>query len=351
MTLAPGTKLGTYEIIEPLGAGGMGEVYRARDAKLKRDVAIKILPEEFSKDPERVSRFQREAEALAALSHQNIAAIYDLQQSDATRFLVLELVEGDTLAEILSKRGALPIDETLQIAKQICEALEAAHEKGIVHRDLKPANVKVMADGKVKVLDFGLAKAVESAPVSSALSNSPTLTMAATNVGVIMGTAAYMSPEQAKGRAVDKRADIFAFGCVLYEMLTGRQTFEGDDVPELLGAALKIDPDWSRLPNETPRAIHRLLRRALKKDPRQRLGDIRDARIEIEEAESEEPVASAPASAVIATSRWRRMLPWAVAVAAVLIGVVGVLAPWRVPCRSLPKSLGSAWTWAPTVCS
>jgi serine/threonine protein kinase/Tol biopolymer transport system component len=329
MTLAPGTRLGTYEIVEPLGAGGMGEVYRARDAKLKRDVAIKILPEEFSKDPERVSRFQREAEALAALSHQNIAAIYDLQQSDTTRFLVLELVEGDTLADVLSKRGALPVDEALQIAKQICEALEAAHEKGIVHRDLKPANVKVMADGKVKVLDFGLAKAVESAPVSSALSNSPTLTMAATNAGVILGTAAYMSPEQAKGRAVDKRADIFAFGCLLYEMVTGRKAFEGDDVHEILGAVLKIDPDWSRLPNGTPRAIHRLLRRALKKDPRQRLGDIRDARIEIEEAENEEPVALAPAPVLTGQSPWHRMLPWTVAVAAVVVGIVGALAPWR----------------------
>src|SRR5437879_5973062 len=183
----------------------MGEVYRARDTKLKRDVAIKILPDEFSRDPERVARFQREAEALAALNHQNIAGIYDLQQSGTTRLLVLELVEGDTLADTLRKRGALPVDEVLLIAKQICDALEAAHEKGIVHRDLKPANVKIMSDGKVKVLDFGLAKALETAPRNPSFSNSPTISMAATNAGIILGTAAYMSPEQAKGRPVDRR--------------------------------------------------------------------------------------------------------------------------------------------------
>src|SRR5437867_1980103 len=244
----------------------MGEVYRARDTKLKRDVAIKILPDEFSRDPERVSRFQREAEALAALNHQNIAGIYDLQQSGTTRFLVLEFVEGDTLADILRKRGALPLDETLHIAKQICEALEAAHEKGIVHRDLKPANIKVMPDGKVKVLDFGLAKAMEPNAANATLSNSPTLSVAATNAGIILGTAAYMSPEQARGRTVDRRTDIFAFGCVLYEMLTGRAAFDGDDVQDILGAILKSEPDWPRLHAETPSDVRKPLRRCPEKN-------------------------------------------------------------------------------------
>src|SRR5579883_1441878 len=222
MRLTIGTQLGSYEITGLLGKGGMGEVYRARDVKLKREVAIKVLPEEFSCDSDRVSRFQREAEALDALNHQNIGAIYDLQYIENTRFLILELVEGETLADVIDKRGALPLDEALDIGKQICEALEAAHERGIVHRDLKPANVKVLPNGKVKVLDFGLAKASASTRAEPALSNSPTLSIAATNAGIILGTAAYMSPEQAKGRSVDRRTDIFAFGCVLYEMLTGR---------------------------------------------------------------------------------------------------------------------------------
>ena len=208
----------------------MGEVYRAHDTTLKRDVAIKTLPAEFSHDPDRLSRFQREAEVLASLNHPNIAAIYGLEEVAGNRCLILELVEGDTLADAIVTRGALPLAEALRIARQICDALEAAHDKGIVHRDLKPANVKVMPDGTVKVLDFGLAKAFDSAPVTSALSMSPTMGVTATHAGVILGTAAYMSPEQAKGRAVDRRSDIFAFGCVLYEMLTGRQTFGGEDV-------------------------------------------------------------------------------------------------------------------------
>src|SRR6476620_7742584 len=248
MSLQIGQQLGSYQIMSLIGKGGMGEVYRAKDTKLKRDVAIKILPEEFSRDTDRVSRFQREAESLAALNHQNIAAIYDLQQSDATRFLILEFVEGDTLADILKKRGALPVDEALQIAKQICEALEAAHEKGSIHRDLKPANVKITPDGKVKVLDFGLAKAFETEASKANLSQSPTLSMAATNAGVILGTAAYMSPEQAKGRTVDKRTDIFAFGCVLYEMLTGHPAFDGEDVGEILARVIEREPDWPLLP-------------------------------------------------------------------------------------------------------
>src|SRR5262245_31549221 len=245
MSLQVGEKLGSYEITSLLGKGGMGEVYRAHDSKLKRDVAIKALPEEFSRDHDRVSRFQREAEVLASLNHSNIASIYDLQEANESRFLIMELVEGETLAERIS-RGPLPIDEALNIAKQICEALEAAHEKGIIHRDLKPGNVKILSDGKVKVLDFGLAKAVENSPANAALSHSPTLSMAATNAGLILGTAAYMSPEQAKGRMVDKRTDIFSFGCVLYEMLTGRPPFDGEDVTEILARVVTAEADWSR---------------------------------------------------------------------------------------------------------
>src|SRR5438093_6601276 len=225
MALTIGTQLGSYEITALLGKGGMGEVYRAHDTRLKRDVAIKILPEEFSRDHDRLSRFQREAEALASLNHTNIAAIHDVQESQGARFLVLELVEGETLADRIAC-GPLPVEEVLGIARQICEALEAAHEKGITHRDLKPANIKLTPDGKVKVLDFGLAKALEPSPSArgqgEGLSHSPTLSMAATNAGMILGTAAYMAPEQAKGKAVDRRADIWAFGVVLYEMLTGR---------------------------------------------------------------------------------------------------------------------------------
>src|SRR5262245_3793746 len=215
-----GTKLGHYEITTHLGSGGMGDVYQATDTKLGRSVAIKFLPEAFSHDTERVARFQREARVLASLNHSNIAAIYGLEESSERRFLVMELVAGETLAERI-KRGAIPLDESLEIAKQICEALESAHEKGIVHRDLKPANVKVTPDGKVKVLDFGLAKAYEREQTNAALSNSPTISMAATNAGLILGTAAYMSPEQARGRTLDKRTDLWSLGCVLYEMLTG----------------------------------------------------------------------------------------------------------------------------------
>src|SRR5262244_2347818 len=225
MALTIGTQLGSHEITALLGKGGMGEVYRARALKLKREVAIKILPDEFSRDADRVSRFQREAEVLASLNHPNIAAIYDLQEADGAQFLVLELVEGETLAERIA-RGPIPVEEALNIAKSICAALEAAHESGIIHRDLKPANVKVTPDGKVKVLDFGLAKAMDNAPASATLSNSPTM-LSGSMGGIILGTAAYMSPEQAKGRVVDRRTDIFAFGCVVYEMLAGRPAFEG----------------------------------------------------------------------------------------------------------------------------
>jgi Tol biopolymer transport system component len=276
-----GSKIGLYEITALLGKGGMGEVYRGRDTKLKRDVAIKILPEEFSRDADRVSRFQREAEVLAALNHPNIGAIYDLQETESARFLVLELVDGETLAERI-ERGPIPIDEALPIAKSICEALEAAHEQGIVHRDLKPANVKVTPDGKVKVLDFGLAKAIEQSP-ATILSHSPTLiSVAASNQGMILGTAAYMSPEQAKGKSVDKRADIWAFGVVLYEMLTGRMLFSGETVSETMAFVMTKEPDWNSLPAATPAHIRELLRRCLVKDPRNRIRDIGDVRIALE---------------------------------------------------------------------
>jgi serine/threonine-protein kinase len=272
MALTIGTQLGSHEITALIGKGGMGEVYRARDLKLKREVAIKILPEEFARDPERISRFQREAELLASLNHPNIAAIYDVEEASNSRFLVLELVEGDTLADRL-RRGPLPMDEALHIAKSICEALEAAHEKGVIHRDLKPGNVKVTPDGKVKVLDFGLAKALEGSPANTTMSNSPTLTMAGTNAGVILGTAAYMSPERAKGRSVDRRTDIFAFGCVLYEMLTGKRAFEGDDISDTLASVLRAEPDWNALPQGLPPTARTLIQGCLTKDRGRRIPD------------------------------------------------------------------------------
>src|SRR5262249_46155626 len=235
----------------------MGVVFRALDTKLQREVALKLLPDHFADDPERLARFQREAQVLASLNHPNIAQIHGLEDSTGQTCIVMELVEGETLQERL-KRGPIPVDEALAIAKQICEALEAAHEKGIVHRDLKPANIKLTKDGAVKVLDFGLARMREGEGAATNLSNSPTLMSGASTPGMIMGTVAYMSPEQAKGRLVDRRTDIFAFGCVLYEMLTGRATFEGDEVTEILGRVVTAEPDWSRMPAETPEAIHRL---------------------------------------------------------------------------------------------
>src|ERR1700694_2939147 len=243
MALTSGTRLGSYEVLAQIGAGGMGEVYRARDSKLGRDVAIKVLPANFVNDPERLSRFQREARMLAALNHANIATIYGLEQSGGVHCLVMELVSGETLAERV-KAGPVGIEEALKIAVQIAEALEAAHEKSIIHRDLKPANVKVSPEGKVKVLDFGLAKAFAGDAANDDPSNSPTLSAAATMQGMILGTAAYMSPEQARGKPVDKRTDIWAFGCVLYELLTGRQAFHGDTLSDMIGSILEREPDW-----------------------------------------------------------------------------------------------------------
>ena len=329
MPLTPGARLGPYEIVAAVGAGGMGEVYRARDVRLQRDVAIKVLPEGFALDPERLARFQREAQVLASLNHPHIAHVYGLEDDPVdvspgaaagiasarvpTCALVMELVEGPTLAERL-RGGAIPIDEALAIARQIADALEAAHERGIVHRDLKPANIKLTPAGVVKVLDFGLAKALDSAYPERgwelsppALANSPTMTSpAATLRGVILGTAAYMSPEQARGKLVDKRADIWAFGVVLYEMLAGRRLFAGQTVSDVLAEVLKTEPDWKALPPETPPRVSRLLVRCLQRDPRQRLRDVGDARIELDEIDPPrtgvEPAASRrlPAMIVVA---------------------------------------------------
>jgi serine/threonine-protein kinase len=289
MALGAGARLGPYEIQSAIGAGGMGEVYRARDSRLKRDVALKILPESFATDPERLARFQREAEVLASLNHSNIAQIYGIEESNGTRALVMELVEGETLADRIA-RGAIPLDEALPIAKQIAEALEIAHEQGIIHRDLKPANIKVRPDGTVKVLDFGLAKLTQSngldAPhVSSALSMSPTITSPAmTGVGVLLGTAAYMSPEQAKGKPTDKRSDIWGFGCVLFEMLTGRQAFAADNVAAVLARVIEREPDWRILPASLPPRVSELLRLCLEKNPTRRRQAAGDVRIDLERA-------------------------------------------------------------------
>jgi Tol biopolymer transport system component len=327
MALAAGTKIGSYEVVAQIGAGGMGEVYRARDGKLGRDVAIKVLPANFVNDPERLSRFQREARMLAALNHANIATIYGLEQSGGVTCLVMELVSGETLAERV-KAGPPGIEEALKIAVQIAEALEAAHEKSIIHRDLKPANVKVTPEGKVKVLDFGLAKAFAGDAAIDDPSNSPTLSAAATMQGVILGTAAYMSPEQARGKACDKRTDIWAFGCVLYELLTGKQAFQGESTTEILAAVLRGEPDWQVLPASTPVKVRDLLGRCLQKDLRRRLHDAADARIEIEEALTA-PAMPEPAAGVKGIrSLGRRGL--ILGVGALLLGaVVTGLAIWN----------------------
>ena len=272
MALEADSRLGVFEVTGRLGEGGMGVVYRATDTTLDRDVALKVLPDAFAEDEERLARFEREAKVLASLNHPNIAQIHGLEQSGDVRALVLELVEGPTLQDRIAQ-GPIPLDEALPIARQIAEALEAAHEQGIIHRDLKPANVKVKADGTVKVLDFGLAKALQPELSDLDAANSPTMTMtaAATKMGVIMGTAAYMSPEQARGKTVDKRADIWAFGVVLFEMLTGRQAFGGTDISETLASVLKTDLDWHELPATTPLAIRKLLRRCVERDRKNRL--------------------------------------------------------------------------------
>ena len=285
MPLQPGTTLGPYSVTAKIGAGGMGEVWQARDTKLDREVALKVLPEAFTSDPDRLARFEREAKVLASLNHPNIGSIYGLEEADGIRALVLELVEGPTLADRITQ-GPIPIDEALPIAKQIAEALEAAHERGVIHRDLKPANIKVKDDGTVKVLDFGLAKAFQPDASDPNMSMSPTisLTAAATQMGMVIGTAAYMSPEQASGKAVDKRADVWAFGAVLFEMLTGAKPFVGDDVSDTLALVLKFEPAWDSLPADVPARVRQLVQTCLQKNPKQRVHDVADVRLAMEGA-------------------------------------------------------------------
>ena len=336
MPLAPGARLGTHEIVSLLGEGGMGEVYRATDTSLKRAVAIKILPESVAKDADRLARFQREAEVLASLNHPHIAAIYGLERSGGVTALVMELVEGPTLADRIDD-GAIPIDEAIAVAKQIAEALEAAHNQGIVHRDLKPANIKVRPDGAVKVLDFGLAKALEPSGLAAAGAvSSPTITSPAmmTAGGVLLGTAAYMSPEQARGKAVDKRSDIWAFGAVLYEMLTGRRAFAGEEIADVLAAVLTREPDWTLLPAGLRPGVATLLRRCLHKDRTQRIRDIGDAWLALDGVFDGAPLA--PQSSVPVRPPWKRALP--LAAAAVAAALVTGFAAWsRWPAPDTPK--------------
>ena len=324
--MVPGAVLGSYEVVSLLGAGGMGEVYRARDTRLGRDVALKFLPAALADDAERLARFQREAQVLASLNHPNIGAIYGLEQLTSARFLVLELVEGGTLASRLA-RGAVPLEEAIEIARQIALALQAAHDKGIVHRDLKPSNVAFTEAGDVKVLDFGLAKLGDRADASTTgASNSPTITSPApmTGVGALLGTAAYMSPEQARGKPADKRSDVWSFGCVLYEMMTGRRVFEGDDIAYTLANVLKHEPDWRQLPDTLPSAIRVLVRRCLSKDPRQRCGDMAAALILLEESTS---LSAIPASATPQPNRGlaRRL---AMPAAVILAGALAAVTTW-----------------------
>ncbi len=323
--LVVGQQVGPYQIHGRLGAGGMGEVYRAHDTKLGRDVAIKILPRVFTSDPERLARFEREARILAALNHPNIGAIYGLEHADGIRALVLEFVDGETLGDRIA-RGPLALKDALPIGLQIAEALEAAHDKGIVHRDLKPSNVALTRDHTAKVLDFGLAK-TSTAGAAGDLA-APTMTVAGTREGVVLGTAPYMSPEQARGQAVDKRTDIWAFGCVLYEMLAGRTPFARATLTDTLAAIVDRAPDWDALPRSTPPTITRLLRRCLDKDPKRRLRDIGDARVEIEDART---TAAAPTAEVTSSSKSARV-PWLVAAAASIVALL---------------SAGSAWLFRP----
>jgi serine/threonine-protein kinase len=330
MSLTSGSKLGAYEIVAPIGAGGMGEVFRAKDTRLNREVAIKVLPEAFAEDKDRLQRFRREAQLVASLNHPNVAAIYGLEEANGAVALALELVDGEDLQQRLA-RGPIPVDETLAIARQIAEGLEAAHERGVVHRDLKPANVKVTADGTVKILDFGLAKAMDADAASgdSGLSRSPTMSRHMTEAGMVLGTAAYMSPEQARGKAVDKRSDIWSFGVVLYEMLTGRRLFRGETVSDVLAAVLRQDVDLSHLPPETPTSVRRLLARCLEREAKRRLRDIGDARWELEDARE-----AASSAAPAAARRSPALLGAAVLAAAAASG----LAAWFLkPAPAVPR--------------
>ncbi len=339
MALAAGSQLGPYRIEEPIGAGGMGEVYRALDTRLNRKVALKVLPDAFTSDPQRMARFEREAQVLAALSHHHIAAIYGLEESEPSPALIMELVEGETLAERIAQ-GPLPIEEALPIARQVAEALEYAHDRGVIHRDLKPANVKLTPasadhpEGTVKVLDFGLAKAMGPEEAARDISSSPTLSAAMTQAGFIIGTAAYMAPEQARAKPVDRRADIWAFGVVLWEMLTGRKLFEGETVSDTLAAVLTREPDSSELPASTPRRIRELLARCLERDPRSRLRDIGEARVAIEAAESCEDDSTLPSEA-----GGRGGIPLPIFIVAVIAAVtLAGLLVWKWPQGSGPSA-------------
>ena len=351
-SLASGIRLGVYRVVSLLGAGGMGEVYLARDTRLDRDVALKVLPTAFAADPDRVARFEREAKVLASLQHPNIAGIYGFEEGAGVQALVLELVDGVTLAERIA-RGPLPVPEALAIARQIADVLAAAHDAGIVHRDLKPANIKITSSGSVKVLDFGLAKLSDpngsNAPNGPSgphgLSMSPTFTSpVATHIGVILGTAAYMSPEQARGKIVDKRSDLWAFGCVLYEMLTGRHAFEGDEVTDVIARIIERDVDLTALPPGTPPPIRRLVRRCLEKDRTRRLADASDARLEVDEGLSGTP-SDTPAAIARSDAQptWRRALPSAIAAIAVVVATAAVLrwAPWRAAPAATPLRLSA----------
>ncbi len=338
MALEAGTKLGLYEILDPIGAGGMGEVYRARDTKLGREVAIKVLPEAFAENEERLARFEREAKVLAQLNHPGIAHLYGLERSEGVDYLAMELVDGETLAERIA-RGPIAVDEALPLCLQIAEAMEAAHEKGIIHRDLKPANIKVSSEGKVKVLDFGLAKAFAEETPEADSSSSPTLTRDSTRAGVILGTAAYMSPEQAKGKTVDKRTDIFSFGIVLYEMLTGKKAFAGEDVSDVLASIMKMEPDWSEVSELDPR-IQNLLRRCLRKDRKDRRQSIGDVRVEIQDILAE-PAAAVRSEAAKAPTP---TLSWVIAglLAAALLATLWILWPSETFPMRLSMNLGSS---------
>src|SRR5262245_39718689 len=321
----------------------MGEVYRAHDTKLNRQVAIKVLPQPYASDPERVARFHREAQAVAALNHPGIAAIHELAESGDTKFLVLQLIEGETLAARL-RRGAVPIEDALAIGRQIVEALEAAHEKGICHRDLKPANVKLTPDGSVKVLDFGLAKFMQAGAVVGNLTHSPTLTVAGTLPGVILGTAGYMSPEQAKGFEADQRSDIFAFGCIMYELLTGRQAFDGETASEILAAVIKVEPDLTALPPRLNPRLVDLLRRCLEKNPKKRWHSAADVRVEIESLIGRALIVDERVAAAVGPP-WKRAIP--VLAALVVGGIVAGFGSWKL--KSAPARTVTRFTIVPPV--
>ena len=335
MSLAPGDRLGPYEIVAKLGEGGMGEVYRARDTRLNRVVAVKAMHASFAEHPERVARFEREAQLLASMNHPNIAAIHGVEESQGATFLVLEFVDGHSLSELL-KAGAMPVPEAMALAKQLGDALAAAHERGIIHRDLKPANVMVTADGKLKVLDFGLGKSLESEGSSGSGSsapqaNSPTMTMAATQAGIIMGTAGYMSPEQAKGRPTDRRSDVWAFGCVFYEMLTGHRAFDGEDITEILAAIVRGEPDWTRLPATVPPAVRVMLLRCLIKDRAERLSDMSVVRFLMSDTAKSLSGVSAPDETPAPATARRRVAPLVLATTALAVVATFGLTRWLLP--------------------